>query len=121
MAETTPAEKLRIYQETLELVKLIYKLCRKFPKEELFSLTDQLKRATSSILLNIAESQGRSTNKDKVNFLMNSRGSIYEVMAILDIAESQLFILTTEKGSIRERLFSVLKQLNSLISYYRKS
>lgn len=121
MTETTPAEKLRIYQETLEFVKLVYKLCRKFPKEELFSLTDQLKRATSSILLNIAESQGRSTNKNKISFLMNSRGSIYEVMAILDIAESQTFISGQERESLREKLFSILKQLNSLISYYRNS
>ena len=120
MTETTPAEKLRIYQETLELVKLIYRLCRKFPKEELFSLTDQLKRAASSILLNIAESQGRSTNKDKISFLMNSRGSIYEVIAILDIAESQLFISSQEKETARQKLFSILKQLNSLISYYRR-
>ena len=118
--ETTPFENLRIYQETLELVKLIYTLCKKFPKEELFALTDQFKRAATSILLNIAESQGRSTNKDKINFLLISRGSIYEVMAILDIAESQLFISSQEKETVRQKLFPILKQLNSLVSYYRR-
>lgn len=117
--EKTPFEGLRIYQETLGLIKLIYILVKKFPREEMFALTDQLKRAITSVLLNIAESQGRSTNKDKVSFLMNSRGSIYEVMAILDVAQSQEFLSESQKLVIREKLFSILKQLNSLISYYR--
>lgn len=117
--ETTPFENLRIYRESLELTKSIYEICKNFPKEELFALTDQLKRATTSILLNIAESQGRFTNKDKINFLLTSRGSIYEVMAILDIAMSQKFISESNRNLSREKLFSILKQLNSLISYYR--
>ena len=117
--EKTPFESLRIYQETLEIIKLVCVLCKKFPREEMFALTDQLKRAITSILLNIAESQGRFTNKDKISFLMNSRGSIYEVMAILDIAYSQEFMNEKDKILIREKLFSILKQLNNLITYYR--
>lgn len=119
--EITPFEKLRIYQESLETVKNVYLVVKKFPKEETYALSDQLRRAASSILLNIAESQGRSTTKDKINFLHTSRGSIYEVMAILDLCQSLGFISPVEKENIRGKLFSILKQLNSLITYYKNS
>lgn len=116
--ETTPFERLRIYQETLEFVKFIYEICKKFPKDEIFALTDQLKRAATSILLNIAEGQGRPTSKDKAHFLYIARGSIYEVMAVLDIARSLGFITQDQLTKLREKLFNILKQLNSLITYY---
>lgn len=118
--ETTPFERLRIYQETLEFVKQIYLICKKFPKEETFALIDQLKRAVTSILLNIAEGQGRLSSKDKAHFLYISRGSIYEVMAVLDVALSLGFITQDQLIKLREKLFNILKQLNSLISYYLK-
>jgi four helix bundle protein len=52
-------EKLEVYQKTLKFIDKIYSITKKFPKEEMFSLTDQLKRAALSILTNIAEGCGR--------------------------------------------------------------
>lgn len=118
--EEIPFERLRVYQGTLEFVKSIYYLCKQFSREEQFALVDQLKRAATSILLNIAESQGRATAKDKAHFLYNSRGSIYEVFSILDIALSLNFITEKEVMICREKPSVILKQLNSLISYYQK-
>ena len=118
--ETTPFERLRIYKETLEFIKQVYLLCKTFPKDEIYALIDQLKMSATSILINIAEGQGRLTAKDKAHFLYTARGSIYEVLAILDIAFSQNYLTQHQLEDLRNDLFHILKQLNSLISYYLK-
>lgn len=70
----------------MQLVKTIYQLTRSFPKEELYGLTSQLRRAAVSIAANIAEGTGRQYKKDTLQFLHISRGSLYEVETLLNIA-----------------------------------
>lgn len=70
-------EDLRIYQAALEIVDLIYRRTKPFPKEELYGMTSQLRRAATSIPLNIAEGQGRSSPAENKQFLLIARGSIY--------------------------------------------
>lgn len=72
-------EKLDIYQEAIKLALEIYKLTAKFPKEEKFGITDQIRRASVSISLNIAEGTSRS-KKDFCRFLDMSRGSGHELI-----------------------------------------
>lgn len=84
-------EELRIYQESLKFVDLIYKLTQSWPKDEIFGLTNQFRRAAVSISLNIAEGSGR-TKKDFRHFLDLSRSSCYECVAILSIARSKQYI-----------------------------
>ena len=74
-------KKLIIWQKARELVKDVYLITRKFPKEELFGLTSQIRRATVSIALNIVEGSGRGTNKDFAHFLDVAFGSALEVEA----------------------------------------
>ena len=69
-------EQFTIYQDGLEFLKLIYVITKKFPKEELFGITSQMRRATVSILLNIAEGSSR-TRKDFAHFLTLSKGSCF--------------------------------------------
>lgn len=79
-------EKLQTWNEARELVREIYKITANFPKEELFGLTNQLRRAAVSILLNLAEGANRSSRKEKVRFYEMSHTSIDEVVAGLYVA-----------------------------------
>ncbi len=70
---------LKAWQENHKLVVLIYKITKNFPKEETYSLVDQMKRASTSITSNIAEGFGRQTYKDKVHFYYQAQGSLIEL------------------------------------------
>ena len=119
MSDKANFEKLRVYQQTLNLVDMIYKITKEFPKEEVYGLVAQLRRAIVSIALNIAEGQGRMSNAENKNFLLIARASIYEAMAILEIAFRQNYVSQEQRELVRKNLFSILRQLNSLIKYLR--
>ena len=78
--------KLIIYQRAIEFTVEIYTVSRRFPKEELYGLTSQIRRAASSISLNIAEGTGNSSEKEFKRFLEFALRSSYEVMTCLEIA-----------------------------------
>ena len=84
-------ENLKVYQMSIDFVNYIYEITKKFPKDELFGLTNQLRRASVSIPLNIAEGSSR-TGKDFKHFLSLSRGSCFECVAITTIAKKQSFL-----------------------------
>ena len=72
-------QKLDVYKEAKELVKLVYVLLEKYPKTEMFALCDQLRRAVISVPSNIAEGMGRASSKEQVHFLGIAYGSLMEV------------------------------------------
>ena len=80
-------EELVVWQKAMELVRLVYQVTRRFTVDERFALTDQLRRAVVSIPSNIAEGNGRGSNKDYAHFLSIARGSLYETMTQLRIAK----------------------------------
>jgi four helix bundle protein len=80
-------QELIAWQKAMDLVVVVYRYTASFPKEEMFGLTSQLRRAAVSIPSNIAEGQGRRTTKEFVNFLAIARGSLQEVETQLFIAE----------------------------------
>src|SRR5882672_550864 len=84
-------EDLNVYQEALKFVDKVYLATGAWPKEEIFGLTNQFRRASVSIVLNIAEGSSR-TRKDFRHFLDLSKGSCFECAAILSIAKSRNFI-----------------------------
>ena len=107
-------ENLRVYQKALEYVDFVYEITKDFPKTEIFSLTDQFKRASASICLNIAEGSGGS--KGEFNqFLKIARRSIRECVAIADISYRQKFI--EDKFRRQSRIFcsDLSKMVNGLI------
>lgn len=83
----------------------------KFPKDELFSLTNQLRRALDSIILNIAEGSERSSDKDFALFLAHSFASLNEVVACLDIAADNKYITQKELEMLVVKLGNVGNQL----------
>ncbi|OGE04456.1 hypothetical protein A3B51_02875, partial [Candidatus Curtissbacteria bacterium RIFCSPLOWO2_01_FULL_41_18] len=88
-------EKLIVYQEAIKLALDIYKLTKNFPKDETFGLISQLRRATVSISLNIAEGSSRS-KKEFAHYLDMARGSTYELIPLLKISSELGFIGTKE-------------------------
>lgn len=103
--------KLDVYTKSLDLVEDVYILTKGFPKEEIFSLTSQLRRAVISIVLNIAEGSGCGSDKEFLKFLSYSLRSKHEVIACLDIA-LKLNYTDKEKTNALE---SKLEEISSMI------
>jgi four helix bundle protein len=78
---------LTVWQRAMELSEAVYNLTKSFPKEEIYGLTSQLRRASVSIASNIAEGRGRATDRDFKQFLNIARGSNYEVHTQLLLAK----------------------------------
>ncbi len=70
---------LKVWQESITLVKEIYQMTQFFPSQEMYGLTTQMRRAAISISSNIAEGAARNTDKEFINFLMIARGSLSEL------------------------------------------
>ena len=100
-----------------QLVLDIYKITRKFPREELFGLTNQLRRAIISFTSNIAEGWGRFSYKDKIKFYYNSRASVYESLDWLQKAKVRKLITSEEYQKVFSILQALPKEINSLINY----
>lgn len=101
-----------MYKRSLDITDYIYEITKKFPKEELFSIVNQLRRAGISIVLNIAEGSGR-TKKEFVHFLNISRTSAYECSAIAQICLRREYI-ATEYNKMYNDLEIIIKMLNRL-------
>lgn len=85
-------ENLEVYKLAMELVKIVYKIIRKFPKEELYGLTSQIKNSVVSVVLNIAEGSGRWTSKDFSRFVRQAIASLLETDAALKVGISLEYI-----------------------------
>ena len=105
---------LVVWQKAMELVKLVYDLTRKFPKEELFGLTLQIRKAVISVPSNIAEGQGRSSTREFIRHLSIAYGSLMETETQGMIAEMQLYITPDECAELLFRTAEVGKLVNGL-------
>ena len=91
---------LKVYQRAIDFAVEIYRVTKKFPKEEIFGLTAQFRRAVSSISLNIAEGSGNKSNKEFMRFLEIALRSDYEVITCLDIAKKLEYCAEDEFGKL---------------------
>lgn len=107
----------RVWQQGQELVKLVYKLTRKFPKEEMYSLTTQLRRAAVSVPSNIAEGWGRNRTGYLNLGLCYSRGSIHEVESQL-LNAIDLEYLTKEETAVAMDL--IMRCSSGLLNFMSK-
>lgn len=111
---------LDVWKYARELVKSVYLLTKSFPKEELYSLTNQIRRSVISVPSNIAEGIGRQSNKETIHFLYIAKGSLQEVETQLYLSFDLEYISETELKNILEKVISSKKLLNGFINYYKK-
>ena len=106
---------LRIWQKGIEVVKEIYILTKKFPKEELYGLTSQMRRSAVSIPSNIAEGFRRYHNKEYKQFLYIAMGSCAELETQIIITHELSYLNDTDKIEIIEKLKYICRMINQLI------
>ena len=104
-------EKLIVWRKSILLTKRIYLITKTFPKEELFGLTDQLKRSSVSIPSNIAEGYGRNSRGDYKRFLSISLGSVYELQTQVILSKELKFI----DENTFEEVFSLSKEIDRML------
>lgn len=119
MAEIDPFKKfsfenLEVYKEARILVKQIYMLQNKFPKEEKYALGDQIRRSSTSITSNIAEGCGRNSPKEKIHFIEIAFGSMTESFSQLQNAQDLGYIQETDIDALRLSYNKVAAYLSGL-------
>ena len=118
MSGVNTYKELLIWQKGIKIVVLVYKLTKDFPKDEIYALTSQLKRASVSVPSNIAEGFGRQTDKSFNHFLNIARGSLNEIETQLIIAKELGFI--DNKDVLNEILFLIDEEGKMLNAFAKK-
>ena len=111
---------LIVWKRCLEFTKLVYRLTKIFPSEELYGLTSQLRRAAVSVLANIVEGRGKPSEKDFVRFLYISKGSLNECQCYFELAkeleyinDEQFNFINKKSGEVGYLLYQLTKSLNN--------
>ena len=104
----------------MELVERVYQVTKSFPKDELYGITNQIRRAVVSIPVNIAEGRGRYHKKEQVQFFYNARGSLYEVITFLKISVKLGYVSDDQAIQLQEWCQRVLGKLSGLINSLKK-
>ena len=108
-------ENLQVWQKEMALVTEVSQLTKSFPKDESYGLTSQLRRAAVSVPVTIAEGKGRYHRKEYVQFLDMARGSIYEAMTLVRVAQELGYVPTTHGATLLTRCSEITAMLNGLI------
>jgi len=111
---------LVVWQKSMALVTEVYRASQEFPKEELFGLTSQTRRAAVSVPSNIAEGHARTSKKEFQYFLSNARGSLAELETQLTIAHQLAYINATAINQLLDRLGEVGRILSGLLSSLKR-
>jgi four helix bundle protein len=107
-------EKLEVWQEARKLNHAVYCLTKKFPRDEMFAMTSQIRRAAVSVSANIAEGSGRNSDRDFARFLEQSYGSLMEVAAILYLALDEKYLTDAEADPLFADLEKLAKRIAAL-------
>lgn len=112
---------LKVYVQAKELVKQVYELLKKFPREEQYALCDQLRRAVISIPSNIAEGSGRQSLKDQAHFYTIAYGSLMETLSQLDVACDLGYISQEDFDIIELLIDEEARMLSGLIAKRKRA
>lgn len=106
---------LLVWQKSMDLVTKMYSSTQKFPKEELFGLTSQIRRSAVSIPSNIAEGYGRDSIKEYLRFLNISIGSLFELQTQIEIAKNIMYLNEKDFNDLYENSREIERMLVSFI------
>jgi len=112
-------EELIIWQEARKFANNIYNLTKKYPQEEMYSLTSQMRRAAVSVMSNIAEGFDRRTTKEFISFLIIARASVSEVQNDLYISLDLNYINNEDFKIYYNHAQKIAKLINGLITYLK--
>src|SRR5262245_592738 len=112
---------LRVWQSALELAQQIYRATSGFPREEVFGLSAQLRRAIVSVPSNIAEGHTRESTRDYLHHLSYAQGSLAEVETQVELAARLGYLEPTSVDDLQRRLTSVGRQLYALRNAVKRS
>jgi four helix bundle protein len=121
MAKIQSYRDLIVWQKAMVLTYDMYCETKKFPKEEVYGLTSQIRRCSVSIPSNIAEGFGRNSNGDFKRFLNIATGSLYELQTQIEIAKSLEYFSAEIAEELSHKTFEIEKMINSLNSKIAKS
>ena len=107
---------LIIWQKSIDLAVEVYRLSSKFPKEEIYSMTSQIRRAVTSISLNIAEGYGRNTTKNYIDSLYIAQGSLQEVESAILLSLRLNFVKEEDCEKVNSLMLEEFKMFNALIN-----
>lgn len=112
--------KLKVWQKSMQFISFVYKASSLYPRQEIFGLTDQIRRATTAVSLNIAEGSGSGSDKEFSRFLRIALRSLYEVMTAAEIAkmlgygnEAEQDAIIVQADEIAAMITGLLKHLKS--------
>ena len=107
---------LTVWQKSMEIAELVYKITKKLPKDEMYSMTNQIRRAAVSIPSNIAEGQARHSTKEFIHFLRIAQGSKAELETQLMLCLKIGYLTDTDTEGIMNLLQEIGKMLTVLIA-----
>ena len=113
-------QQLIAWQKAIALVTEIYSVTKSFPRDEIYGLTAQVRRAAVSVASNIAEGQGRATRGEFVQFLGHARGSLCEVETQVVIATNLHYIASGKTDALSDLISELGRILNGLIASLQK-
>ena len=111
---------LIVWQKAMDLVAEVYRVTDAFPKREVYSITDQIRRAAVSVPSNIAEGQAHFSKAEFVHFLRHSSGSLAELETQILIAERLQYTDHTQSEALLKQVIEVGKLLNGLINSLKR-
>ena len=112
-------EDLEVYQVAREFRKAMYRVAKRLPQEEKFGLTSQIRRAAISLTNNISEGHGRFHFLEQIKFMLQSRGSLEELLDDLNVCEDEAYLPIQETESLRQEGWRVHKLINEYIRFLR--
>ncbi len=111
---------LEVWKKAMSLVTDVYRITQTFPKEEMYGLTSQIRRAASSVPANIAEGWGRNMTGEYVQFLRIARGSLLELETHVTIAENLGYVSQEANRQMANRTEEIGKMMCALIASIAK-
>jgi four helix bundle protein len=116
----TTFEDLKVYQLAREFRKAMYGIARRLPDAEKFGLASQVRRAAVSLTNNIAEGHGRYHYLDQIKFMLQSRGSLEELIDDLNVRVDEKYMASEEITSLKEQAWRVRQLIDGYIRYLRE-